>query len=117
MGLVGFVIAIPPLANDIKWRAAQDSRNAQQLQEVTSVSYFNPPNSYALNSITGIFETSGISDLAHSTALKALEFNPNSYDSWRNLYNLKSSTELEKVKALKNMQRLDPLNPLIRGLK
>lgn len=115
MAIIGLFIALPPLSSDINWRKAQDSRNATELEKITEISYLNPTNSYALNSITGVFESSGLTDTAHKIALKAVKFNPNSYDSWRNLYVLKASTADEKKTAIKNMRRLDPLNPLIRS--
>jgi hypothetical protein len=48
---------------------------------------------------------------AHDIALRAIKFNPDSFDSWKILYLLPNSTQAEKDLALKNMKRLDPHNP------
>jgi hypothetical protein len=48
---------------------------------------------------------------AHMVALSAVEFNPNNYQAWRNLYFLPNSTQAEKTRAIKNLKRLDPNNP------
>jgi hypothetical protein len=50
-------------------------------------------------------------DQAHQIAVKAVQYNPDYFDSWKLLYFLSNSTEDEKQAALKNMKRLDPLNP------
>ena len=111
--LIGSLASAPPLASDIKWRQAQNSRSAQELEKSLIPSYLNPINSFAINNVVGVFETSGIPDLAHKYALQAVAFNPDSYDSWKNLYLISGSSEIEKLKALKNMKRLDPKNPNI----
>ena len=63
--------------------------------------------------IVGVLETNGFGDLAHKYALEAVRFNPDSYESWRNLNQISKSTEAERAQALQNMTRLDPLNPNI----
>jgi hypothetical protein len=73
----------------------------------------NPPNTFKYGQIVGVFESNGFSDLAHKYALKAIEFNPDSYELWRNLTFLKRTTQKEKYLALANMKRLDPLNPTV----
>jgi len=74
-------------------------------------SYMNPLNSYKFINNVGVFETNGFTDLAHIYALEAVQFNPDSYESWRNLYRLSKTTDKERQLALINMKRLDPLNP------
>jgi hypothetical protein len=39
-----------------------------------------------------------------------VEFNPESFDSWRTLYLVTNSTPQDKELALTNMKRLDPKN-------
>ena len=70
----------------------------------------NPMNSFKINNIVGLFETSGLTELAHTYGLKATEFNGDSFESWQNLYRLSKTTDSERALALTNMKRLDPLN-------
>jgi hypothetical protein len=77
----------------------------------------NPQSSFKYTNIVGVLETNGFGDLAHKFALEAVQFNPDSYESWRNLSQISKSTETERVQALQNMSRLDPLNPNIIGPK
>jgi hypothetical protein len=114
--IIGLIIAAPPLASDIKWRLAQESRDADRLSQMMEPSYMNPLNSFTINNIVGVFETSNLSDLAHKYALEAIKYNPDNFDSWKNLYSISASTEEEKVLALRNMKRLDPLNPSLKKL-
>ena len=109
--LVGLLIALPPLAADSKWRSAQKVGTVQAVEESMKPGLFNPQNTmkYLMNIQT--LEQSNLTDLAHKYALEATSWNPESYDLWRILYFIKNSTLGERTLALKNMKRLDPLNP------
>jgi hypothetical protein len=109
--VVGLIVAVPPLSADTKWRSAQISQSAKLVEETLHPSYLNPLNTFEYNNVVGVFETNGLTDLAHTYGLKAVEFNENSYEAWRNLYQLSKSTQEERALALTNMKRLDPLNP------
>jgi hypothetical protein len=63
-----------------------------------------------LNSIKA-FEESGLNQLSHKYALEALKFNPDSFDLWHALFILRDSSTIEREEAVRNMKRLDPLNP------
>ena len=111
--VAGFLVSVPPLSADIKWRDAQISQSVQKVESTLVESYMNPPNTFKYAQIVGVFESNGFSDLAHKYALKAIEFNPESYELWRNLTFLKKTTQKERDLALANMKRLDPLNPTV----
>ena len=57
-----------------------------------------------------ILENSKMPDVAYEYAKKAVEFNPESFDAWRNLYLVTNSTPQDKELALANMKHLDPKN-------
>lgn len=109
--LAGALISVPPLNADVKWRSAQVSRDASQLEGVLKPSYMNPQNTFKLLNVIQVFEENGLNELAHTYALEAVKFNPESYDSWKFLFLIKNSTNPERATALSNMKRLDPLNP------
>lgn len=110
-GIIGLLISLPPFTADVKWRSAQLQRSVQAIEESMKPSFFNPPNLVKFLNNIQIFEESNMPELAHKYALEGVAWNPESYDLWRALYFVRNSTEDEKALALKNMKRLDPLNP------
>jgi hypothetical protein len=109
--VIGGLIAAPPISADLKWMDAQRTRSVAELEKSLVPAYLNPQNSNKYVDSIRTFEESGFFDLARKYALQATEFNPDNYDSWRALYVIQNSTEAEKLAALNNMKRLDPLNP------
>jgi hypothetical protein len=109
--IIGLLIALPPFSADVKWRSAVLTRTLPALQASMTVSYFNPPNSMKYMQNIQTLEQSNLPDLSHKYALEAVKWNPDSYDFWKALYFLKNSTEQERMLALRNLKRLDPLNP------
>jgi len=114
--VVGMIIAVPPLSADMRWRSAQISQDANRVEALLRPSYLNPINTFEFNNIVGVFEANGLADLAHQASLEAVRFNPDSFDAWRNINLLSTSTQAEKDLALSNMKRLDPLNQTL-GIK
>jgi hypothetical protein len=110
-GLLGFILALPPLAADISLRTAQVSRDAAKLESTMTAAYFNPLNSQKFVLNIQAFEGSGLFDLSHKYALEGVKWNPESYELWRLLYLIKNSTQEERDAAVINMKKLDPLNP------
>jgi hypothetical protein len=109
--LIGLLIALPPLSADSKWRKAQTSTTVEAVEASMKSSLFNPQNSVKYQMNIQILEQSGFPDLAHKYALQATSWNPESYDLWRMLYLIRNSSASERDLAVKNMKRLDPLNP------
>jgi tetratricopeptide (TPR) repeat protein len=113
--VVGGLIAAPPISADLKWMDAQRTRSVVELEKSLAPAYLNPQNSIKYVNSIRAFEESGLFDLARKYALQATEFNPDNYDNWRALYVIQNSTEAEKLIALNNMKRLDPLNPNVES--
>ena len=113
----GMLVAVPPLSADMKWRSAQVSQDANQLEAVFTPSYLNPLNTYALNDIVGVFETNNLTDLAYKYGIFAVKFNPDNFEAWRNLAQLSKTPEGKRQEAFENMKRLDPLNATIGRAK
>jgi O-antigen ligase len=109
--VIGLLIAVPPLSADTKWRSAIESKDANKVMTTLESGYMNPTDSARLVQAVSLFANSNLLDQAHQIALKGVEFNPDYFDAWAQLYQLPNSTEAEKALALKNMKRLDPLNP------
>ena len=116
-GVVGLLIALPPLTADANWRSAQLVRTVPALEASMEAGYFNPQNStkYQINIQT--LEQSSLFNLSHKYALEAVKWNPDSFELWRILYVIRESTAEEKALALENMKRLDPLNPDVTSIQ
>ncbi|CAN2171415.1 O-antigen ligase-related [Candidatus Nanopelagicaceae bacterium] len=111
--VLGLILSVPPLSADIKWRAAQVSQDVVKVEATLQGSYLNPHSTYRYINTVGVFESNGLFELAHKYALIAVEYNPESFESWRNLSLLKLATQAEKDIAFQNMKRLDPFNQTI----
>jgi hypothetical protein len=109
--LVGALISVPPLSSDMKWVSARKTSDALKLEQTLKSGYLNPNNSRKYFMTIELFEQSGIYNLSHKYALEAVKFNPDSYDGWKLLSLLRDTSATEKLEALENMKRLDPLNP------
>lgn len=109
--LVGLMIYLPPLSGDIKWFSARNSRNLEKIEAALKPGYFNPANSFKYLEAISLLQNNNLGNLALKYTRDAVEFNPDSFDSWYALYVLQDSTQEEKDLALLNLKRLDPLNP------
>jgi len=115
--LVGLILALPPFASDSKWRSASLLRTVEALEATMEPGYFNPENTMKYLSNIQNLEQSQLFDQAHIYALRAVEWNSESFELWKTLYLIKNSTVNEKSLALENMKRLDPLNPDVASIK
>jgi hypothetical protein len=116
--VLGVLLAVPPFSADVKWRSAQESRDAGKIEAALVPSYFNPSSTFKYLQIIGALEDSHLSDLAHKYAVEAVKFNPHSYESWRLFTLIQTATPEEKQIALAKMKELDPRNPnIISGVK
>jgi O-antigen ligase len=115
-GVIGLLIAVPPLSADLKWRSIQITGQASGLSSAFSGSYLSPLNSYTLASAVELLENSKLPDLAIIYARQGVKFNPSNLDAWKMLYYATNSTANEKSKARLEMIRLDSLNPTWKKL-
>jgi hypothetical protein len=109
--LIGLLIASPPMLADMKWQQALKERNLQLVEEAMKPSFFNPANSTKYANAVNLLLVNKFQDKAEALATQAVEFNGNSFDSWRQLYFITEESNPIHDKALQNMKRLDPLNP------
>jgi O-antigen ligase len=109
--VIGALIAVPPMAADMKWKSALTSQNVTKVEEALTPSYLSPRDSARMAQAVLLFENSKLPDLAYKYALEGVAFSPNYFDAWRVLYSISASTPEDKERALANMKRLDPKNP------
>lgn len=116
-GIIGLVIALPPLVSDAKWRSAQVGRTLEALEATMSPGLFNLQNSTKYLSNIQTIEENKLFDLSHKYALEAVKWNQDSFELWKVLFLIKNSSAEEKALALENMKRLDPLNPDVTSIQ
>jgi O-antigen ligase len=63
--------------------------------------------------VTQLFEKGGFPDRSLVIAQEAVSLWPNNFEAWMLLYLSPNVSKVEKEIALKNLRKLDPLNPLI----
>ena len=108
--VIGLIISAPPLSAVVKWRSAQLSQDATVYEQTLKPGFMNPMTSMKFDTTVNTFKINGLNDLAHKYALQAVKFNPDSFNAWKNLYVIPTSSIEEKKLALANLKRLDPLN-------
>ena len=113
---IGALIAVPPLASDMNLRSVTSPINIQTIDEQLKPGYFTPTNSFQLAAAVSSFESNNAYDLAYTYARRAVEFNPNDFQSWRLLLSISKSSQAEKELAFETMKRLDPRNPQLVDL-
>jgi hypothetical protein len=116
-GLIGLLIALPPLTADAQWRSAQLARTVEALEKTLMPGYFNPQNTAKYMGNIRALEQAQLFDLSHSYAIQAVKWNSESFELWNLLYLVKNSTQKEREIAVINMKRLDPLNPDVTSLE
>ena len=109
--VIGALIAVPPMSADMKYKSALKAQNVQQVEAALTPSYLTPSDSSRLAQAALLFENSKLPDLAYKYAKQGVAFSPDYFDAWRVLYSMSKSTPEDREQALKNMKRLDPLNP------
>ena len=113
---IGALLAVPPLASDMNLRSVTDPINLQTIDQQLKPGYFKPTNSFQLANAIVAFESRQAYDLAYTYARRAVEFNPNDFQSWRLLLSISKSSEAEKELAFETMKRLDPRNPELANI-
>jgi hypothetical protein len=108
---IGLFIALPPLNSDMKWKSALDSGDAMKVMATLESNPMVPANSNRFAEAAKLLAQNNLFDQARIAALKGIEFNRDSFDCWKILFFLTTSTSDEKQLAIENMKRLDPLNP------
>ena len=110
--MVGALISTPSFLADIKFRTAIDSR---KIELVLDSAYRWPQSPERMFLVAVLFQQNQLLDLSSQVARNATVRFPRSYENWELLISLSNVSEIEKKRALSQMQALDPLNPLFKN--
>lgn len=105
--ITGILIAMQPILSDAKYFSALQKR---EISAIDNAARRWPTNPIRLGDATTIFAQNGFNTQAIKIARYAVEKYPHSYLSWYVFYNTQGITQAEKEKALKQLQKIDPLN-------
>ena len=106
--IIGFALGLPPFLADVDFRSSIDSRN---IERITATVNRWPQDVIRINYVARLFEQNKLSDKALEAARLAVKFSPDTFQSWKIIYNLPNTPPDEKAKALEMMKKLNPLNP------
>lgn len=112
LGIVlGFTISLPPLVASAREKSAMAST---QLEKILQAERAWPQDPTRSNQIASILVSNSLNKEALKIARITTKRFPNNFEAWKVLSQIPSIPESEKVKALKEMKILDPLNPTLR---
>ncbi len=108
LGLVlGFVVAVWPVAKDVSYRSALQSGDATKIE---SVAGRFPANTYYYIYSAQIFLDNKLEDKALEMAKKAITVNDRDFNAYKAVVANPKASEADKEMALAKMQELDPFN-------
>ena len=109
--VIGVLVGMPPYVVSAKYKGALESSNPTIIQQAAYLWPADPARmiqvSMTLNE--NKFESQGL-----AVALDGVKKFPDNYGIWAALSSMKSATAKQKVEALAQMKRLDPLNPTLK---
>jgi hypothetical protein len=109
--VIGCFIFSGPLAQDVRWFSATKSMDVAQVEKALESQFLNPVGSTRYLEAVDLFYRSGLQDKALEYSRKAVIYNPEYFDLWRQMYGLDNTPPEERSIALRKMKLLDPLNP------
>jgi O-antigen ligase len=105
--IVGVLVSIWPVAQDVSFRSALQSGDAVKIVEAANGF---PGNTYYFNYAGDVLLQNKLDDQALELARKSIEMNPRDFNGWKLLISNPKLDEVEREKAIAEMKKLDPFN-------
>jgi hypothetical protein len=106
--VVGVLIGMPPYLASAQYKGALESGDPTVIQEAA---YIWPTDSSRMIQVATTLDQNKLPDQGLQVAVDAVERFPDNYSVWATLNLMSKASEEQKVQALTQMKRLDPLNP------
>lgn len=106
--LIGFGFGAPAFVADADFRASIDSKN---IERINTTANKWPKDVIRMNFISRFYAENNLPDKALEIAKDATRYSPETFESWRLIYEISSSTAEEKAGALSKMKELDANYP------
>jgi hypothetical protein len=106
--VLGVLVGMPPYVASAKYKSALETSNPTVIQEAAYIWPIDPSRmvQVAMTLNENKLEAQGL-----EVALDGIEKFPDNFSVWATLDAMKSATAEQKAEALRQMKRLDPLNP------
>lgn len=105
--LIGFLVTVPPMISDIKWKRAVDSGNPTFGRQALERNYFNPLTAQQYISAIKIFSASKLPEDALRLSRDGANYYSDNIEIWKLYYDLPNISDSEKEVILRNLVRLD----------
>ena len=109
--IIGVLVGMPPYLASAKYKSALETSNPTVIQEAA---YIWPVESTRMIQVAMTLNENKLEVQGLQVALDAVERFPDNYSVWSTLSLMKKASEEQKVQALGQMKRLDPLNPTLK---
>ena len=106
--VLGVLVGMPPFVASAKYKSALQTGNPKIIQEAA---YIWPLDPSRMSQVAMTLNANNLESNGLKVAVDAVANFPDSYAAWGTLNAMKSATAEQKAQALKQMKRLDPLNP------
>jgi O-antigen ligase len=108
---LSLIISLPLVLSDARFRESVRSGDVNKIVKVVETW---PKNTQNMNFVSSLLRQGGFLEQSLYITRKAVDFNPNSFESWQQLYFSPNATDFEINSAIKKMRELDPLNTSIK---
>jgi len=109
--IIGVLIGMPPYMASAKYKGALESQNPDIIREAA---YIWPLDPLRMIQVASTLDQNNLGEQSLKISLDSVEKFPDNYGAWATLYAMKGASEQQKVEALMQMKRLDPLNPNLK---
>jgi hypothetical protein len=108
---LGVSVGIPPYLASARYKGALENGNQK---EIVAAAYIWPVDFTRMIQVAATLDQYKFNDQALGIAEDATKRFPDNYEVWANLNSMSNATTDQKVKAQKQMKRLDPFNPNLK---
>lgn len=110
--LVGAVISAPVLLSSINYKNALESSNQEK---IVASAFLKPYEETRMGEVALILNQNNLNKESLALTQKIVARYPDSFEGWRLISQLSPEGSEEKAQAIREMKRLDPLNPDIQN--
>jgi O-antigen ligase len=103
--ILGIIIVFPVFKADMNFRTAIDSRS---IDLISASAYIYPQSIVRMNYVARTFQLNELNDISLDIARDAVIFSPETFESWKLIYELPNSSTSEKEEAYRRIAYLNP---------
>ena len=103
--ILGLIIVFPVFKADMNFRTAIDSRS---IDLISASAYIYPQSVVRMNYVARTFQLNELNGISLDIARDAVIFSPETFESWKLIYELPNSSTSEKEEAYRRIAYLNP---------